>query len=90
MNGSKVSLLKVDRLSADVIALNKEQCIEAGSQFHNAYTTATPFPHIVIDDFIDLEILRDIVAFWPATDDKRYYDRPQERLKYEWQPHELK
>jgi hypothetical protein len=85
-----VPLLETVRLSSDVIALNKVQCIEAGTRLHSQYRGAEPFPHIVIDDFIDKEILRDLLLEWPvAASDRKYYDRPQERLKYEWQPHEL-
>jgi hypothetical protein len=83
-------LLETIRLSSDVIELDKAQCIEAGTQLHSRYINAEPFPHIVIDDFIDPELLRDLLREWPiAGNDRKYYNRPQERLKYEWQPHEL-
>jgi hypothetical protein len=85
-----VPLLELTRLSSDVIALDKAQCIEAGARLHDQYVAAEPFPHIVIDDFMDKDILRGLLAEWPlASTDKKYYNRPQERLKYEWQPHEL-
>ncbi len=85
-----MSLLESQRLSADVIALDKDQCIAAGKALHDSYASAEPFPHIIIDDFIDAGTLRGLLAEWPAAgSDKKYYDRPQERLKYEWQPHEL-
>jgi Rps23 Pro-64 3,4-dihydroxylase Tpa1-like proline 4-hydroxylase len=62
----------------------------AGSRLHSQYISGEPFPHIVMDDFIDREILRGLLKEWPvATSDKKYYNRAQERLKYEWQPHEL-
>jgi hypothetical protein len=85
-----VPLLELTRLSSDVIALDKAQCIEAGARLHDQYVAAEPFPHIVIDDFMDKEILRGLLAEWPvASTDKKYYNRPQERLKYEWRPQEL-
>ncbi|HVZ28246.1 MAG TPA: 2OG-Fe(II) oxygenase [Rhizomicrobium sp.] len=83
-------LLETTPLSADVIALNREQCIEAGTRLHAQYINADPFPHIAIEDFIDKDVLRRLLAEWPVVGrDKKYYNRAQERLKYEWQPHEL-
>ena len=83
-------LLETIRLSSDVIALDKTQCIEAGTSLHSQYVNAEPFPHIIIEDFIDKDVLRGLLAEWPvAGQDRKYYDRAQERLKYEWQPHEL-
>ncbi len=83
-------VLETQRLSGDVVALDRAQCIAAGEALHDRYVSAEPFPHIVLDDFIDADVLRRLVAEWPDTSaDKKYYDRAQERLKYEWQPHEV-
>jgi hypothetical protein len=83
-------VLETRRLSNDVIALDRAQCVTAGTELHARYAAADPFPHIMMDDFIDKDVLRGLLAEWPvASTDKKYYDRPQERLKYEWQPHEL-
>lgn len=82
-------VLETRRLSDDVVALDKAQCVAAGAALHDRYVAADPFPHIVIDDFIDPDLLRGIAASWPESGDRKYYDRSQERLKYEWQPHEL-
>ncbi len=84
-------VLETSRLSGDVVALDKAQCIAAGTALHDRYVAAQPYPHIVIDDFIDTDVLRQLAAEWPeTTTDRKYYDRSQERLKYEWQPHELR
>lgn len=82
-------VVEARRLSADVVALDREQCAAAGAALHDGYVAADPFPHIVIDDFIDAQLLRDVIAEWPASTDRKYYDRSQERLKYEWQPQDL-
>lgn len=83
-------LLETNRLSSDVIALDSAQCAAAGAALHERYVAARPYPHIVIDDFIDVDVLRHLLSEWPVTTEHRkYYDRSQERLKYEWQPHEL-
>src|ERR1700722_15002413 len=86
-----VPLLETIRLSSDVIALGKAQCIQAGSRLHAQYANAEPFPHIVIEDFLDKDLLRNLLEEWPVSGrDEKYYDRAQERLKYEWKPHELR
>ena len=84
-------ILETTNLSPDVVALDKAQCITAGAALHERYAAAEPFPHIVLDDFIDADVLRRLAAEWPETGpDRTYYDRSQERLKYEWQPHDVK
>jgi Rps23 Pro-64 3,4-dihydroxylase Tpa1-like proline 4-hydroxylase len=76
-------------LSGDVAALDRAQCIAAGEALHDRYVKADPFPHIVLDDFIDAEVLRGLVEEWPRTAAAAAYDRAQERLKFEWQPHQI-
>ncbi|QYE35102.1 2OG-Fe(II) oxygenase [Polymorphobacter sp. PAMC 29334] len=84
-------ILETTNLSTDVVALDKAQCITAGAALHERYAAADPFPHIVLDDFLDADVLRRLAAEWPETSpDRTYYDRSQERLKYEWQPHDVK
>jgi len=64
----------------------REQCVREGAARADLYQSASPFPHIVIDDFLDAGILRDLVAEFPARDGRSYFDRPQERLKYQFDP----
>jgi hypothetical protein len=42
----------------------------------------------VLDDFIDEDALRGILGEFPDSGDKSYFDRDQERLKFQYQPHE--
>lgn len=63
---------------------DRSECAAVGASLHDKYVSASPFPHIVIDDFIDPELLRDIAANFPARDGKTYFDRAQERLKYQY------
>lgn len=66
--------------------LDMEQAAAAGRALHAGYAAAAPFPHIVMDDFLDAELLRGLVGDWPSDGAKVGYARDQERLKYEWQP----
>lgn len=82
-------ILETKRLSDDVVVFDREQCIQAGEALAAQYAAADPFPHVVLDDFVDPQVLRDMMPEWPAAGQRIAYDRPQERLKYEWQPHQI-
>jgi len=62
----------------------------AGLQFHDRYSSAKPFPHIVLDDFLDEEILDRCVREFPLRSVSRAsYDRAQEKGKLEFKPETL-
>ena len=84
-----MSVLNLTRLSDDVAIFDRDQCAAAGAALHDRYAAAQPFPHIVLDDFCDADVLRGLLEEWPATGERVAYDRAQERLKYEWQPANL-
>ncbi len=46
-----------------------------------AFATANPFPHVVVDNALDPAALRDLVSRYPAVKDKSWwqYDNPLER-----------
>lgn len=68
---------------------DEDQCRTAGSGFADRYQSATPFPHIAIDELLDPTALRPLLAEFPSTDGKTFFDREQERLKFQFQPHEI-
>lgn len=82
-------VLETSRLSDDVVALDVAQATAAGAALHDRYMAGDPFPSIVLDDFIDPDVLRPLLAEWPAAGAARAYDRAQERLKFEWQPKDI-
>jgi Rps23 Pro-64 3,4-dihydroxylase Tpa1-like proline 4-hydroxylase len=63
---------------------DEEECAAAGLLLHEQYAAAEPFPHIVIDDFLDKDILGLIASQYPSREGKSFFDRPQERLKYQY------
>jgi Rps23 Pro-64 3,4-dihydroxylase Tpa1-like proline 4-hydroxylase len=69
-------------------AFDEARCIAAGEAFATRYRDADPFPHVVIDDFVDAALLRRIASDFPETDGAtaRAFDRPQERLKRQVHP----
>jgi hypothetical protein len=71
------------------LAFNADQCREAGRSLAHDYRTAEPFPHIVIDNFIDPTVLRGVLADFPSSEHKGFFDRDQERYKFQYQPQEV-
>ncbi len=66
------------------LAFDEAECVAAGKLLQEQYSDEAPFPHIVIDDFLDAEMLRNVANGYPSRDGKLYFDRPQERLKYQY------
>lgn len=61
-----------------------------GVQFRERYTSAKPFPYIIIDDFLNEEILDLCLCEFPnVTSSNVGYARKQENLKFEFNPDTL-
>jgi len=70
-------------------ALDERECAELGRSLSQQYRNASPFPHIVIDDFVEPEVLRSVLRDFPSSKDKGFFDRDQERLKFQYHPQEV-
>lgn len=70
-------------------AFDAEQCRAAGAALHAGYAAARPFPHIVIDDFLEPAMLRAMLPGFPDSEGRRFFDRDQERFKYQIAPDEI-
>lgn len=58
-----------------------------GTQFRDQYNSATPFPHIVLPDFLDEDMLELCLREFPSTPNSSAgYKRHQENLKFEFKP----
>jgi len=68
---------------------DRDQCVREGKARRELYQSATPFPHIVMDDFLDANVLRELIAEFPDRDGREYFDRPQERFKYQFDPNSV-
>ena len=82
------AMLHMTRIN-DYLALDADECRALGRSLSERYRTAHPFPHIVIDDFLDPGILRGVLAEFPGTERKQFFDRDQERLKFQFNPKEV-
>jgi Rps23 Pro-64 3,4-dihydroxylase Tpa1-like proline 4-hydroxylase len=70
------------------LAFDAEQCREFGRSLAPEYQNASPFPHIVIDDFLPADLLRKVLAGFPSTEGKAFFDRDQERFKFQLSPND--
>jgi hypothetical protein len=68
---------------------DERQCREEGAKRAGLYQRAEPFPHIVVDDFLDSGLLQIVAASYPSIDGKRFFDRDQERYKFQFGPGEI-
>lgn len=72
------------------LTFDEEECRAAGRALHDRFVGASPFPSIVLDDFLDKDTLRKIAQSFPDTNGKAFFDRDQERLKFQFVPQESK
>lgn len=82
-----MSLLDLQTIGT-YVAFDEAQCRDAGKALAHRYRMASPFPHVVIDDFLPSDLLQNIAAAYPSREGKAFYDRDQERLKYQYHPGE--
>lgn len=82
-----MSALTLD-LNEGVVVFDEQDCRAVGKALHEQYCAASPFPNIVIDDFLAPDLLRTVLADFPASDGKTHFNRSQERLKYQYPPNE--
>lgn len=71
------------------LSLDSDECRELGRSLSDAYRDADPFPHIVIDRLLDAEVLRSVLAEFPSSEDRPFFDRDQERYKFQYPPYEI-
>ena len=71
--------------------LDAEAARDTGLELAAGYQAATPFPHIVIEDFLPRPIVDKCVAEFDRSrkEDAVMFDRAQERLKRQYKPDEL-
>ncbi|ATE65577.1 2OG-Fe(II) oxygenase [Rhizorhabdus dicambivorans] len=70
-------------------AFDTGQCRAAGASLAGRYAAADPFPHAVIDELIDPALLASLLPGFPDRTGKRFFDRDQERFKYQFAPDDI-
>jgi hypothetical protein len=83
-----VAMLHMKRVN-NYLTLEPDECRELGRSLAGRYRSAEPFPHIVMDDFLDPEVLKGVLVEFPSNEQKSFFDRDQERYKFQFQPREI-
>jgi hypothetical protein len=53
------------RVQGDTVVFDQKECEALGARLASSYQNASPFPHIVVDDFLPADLLRRVVAEFP-------------------------
>lgn len=72
----------------DFLTLIDDSDTLLNSDLPTQYQSAGPFAHGVYEDFVDAEILKQVANEYPSREAKQYFDRDQERFKYQYHPTE--
>ena len=82
----------VDQMDVQTGFLDATVDRDLGKELQEAYNAASPFPHIVIDDFLPAELLDRVLDYCSKIvrdEDSISFDRDQERFKTSYQPDRL-
>lgn len=67
-------------INGDSVFFDEEECRIAGAKLEADYNSARPFPHIVIDDFLPVDVLKRVLEEFPERQTGNF-DDAQSRLK---------
>ncbi|TDV27869.1 Rps23 Pro-64 3,4-dihydroxylase Tpa1-like proline 4-hydroxylase [Paraburkholderia caballeronis] len=83
----------LDAMDAKTAFISPEAARGKGAELQAAYVDASPFPHVVIDDFLPPELADRILGHFASSrgggDLNMSYDRAQERFKSSYHPDTL-
>lgn len=74
----------------DTLTLDTETARAAGQKHAEAYQSATPYPHVCVDNFLPAEVLERVrrdLAHLPESE--RAFSAAQEKLKFQYNPDRL-
>ncbi len=71
------------------LAFDEDECRRVGRDHADAYQHAQPFPHIMFESLLDSAVLGRVLDDFPSNKDKNYFDRDQERFKYQFNPQDV-
>jgi Rps23 Pro-64 3,4-dihydroxylase Tpa1-like proline 4-hydroxylase len=71
------------------ICFDADEAAAAGAALAERYQNAQPFPHIAVDDFLPADFLRGLLGEFPDNSSRGYFDRDQERFKFQVPPADI-
>ncbi len=82
-------VLELKQLDSNYLGFDRTQAIAAGTCFAPAYSCAEPFPHIIIDNFLDLEVLQQVLREFPTRPPTPLLETKNQHLKDNFQPSDI-
>ena len=61
-------------VAGDMVELDRAECVAAGTSLHEQYNSNQPFPHIVMENFLPMDVLRRVVEEFPKREQGKYAD----------------
>ena len=61
-------------INGDAVVFNRQECVMLGKSLNPQYLSNTPFPHIVIDNFLPGDCLRRVLNEFPKREPGRFAD----------------
>jgi len=80
-----MSVLELEDTALGLPFFKEDTARTVGAQYADTYRQADPFPHIVIDDFVDSGLLRQVINEFPS-DSGLTFARAQELKKTQYHP----
>ena len=77
------------RINGDSVVFERDECLHLGRELHDSYVRNEPYPHIVIDNFLPANALRQIVDEFPPREKGRFSDS-HSNLKTGYQMEKIK
>lgn len=71
-------------VNGDSVVLDRDECQRAGRKYRRSYVNATPYPHIVLEDFLPESVLQRVDSEFPARQ-RGKFNHEQSRLKTAYQ-----
>lgn len=81
-----MSVLELEDTALGLPFFKEERARTVGQSYAEIYRTAEPFPHVVVDDFVSEDLLRKLIAEFPAPQAGLTFARAQELMKPQHHP----
>ena len=58
----------------DFVMFDMDECVQRGREWKINYAPGNPFPHIVLEDFLPLNMLRRVIDEFPSRQESEIHD----------------
>ena len=61
-------------VDGDSVRFDRAECVELGKKYHDQYCSADPYPSIVLDNFLPMDLLKRILTEFPPRATPKFAD----------------